>query len=253
MKFIVDAACACDIGKRRQNNEDNFFFGGKCLPAENSGLEHTLSFKESAKRGMTLAVFDGMGGENFGELASYAAAKEMQSREFRFADLFTKEEEYISRLVQQLNDKVVEEEVRMRTNRMGTTMVALFFTSRHVLAANVGDSRAYRLREGEFTQLSYDHVDRFYAGKRKKAPLTQHLGIDPEYMYIEPHINKSQLQTGDWYLICSDGLSDMLSDGEIAAIIAQSSDARACADKLLAEALERGGIDNTTIIVCKIS
>lgn len=252
MKYTLEAACACSVGKVRKNNEDNFFFDGKSLEAENSGLKHPVSVDTPAKNGQIFAVFDGMGGENFGELASFAAARELQKIERGRADFFVPERTYLSRLTEQLNLKVVEAAKEQHTNRMGTTMTALYFTSRYVYVCNLGDSRAYRLRDGEFMQVSVDHVDSFHRENKRKAALTQFLGIDPDEILLEPHIAKGELKRGDQYLICSDGLSDMLTNFEISDIMLRSSDVESCTEALIDAALAHGGIDNTTVIVCKI-
>ena len=113
-----------------------------------------------------------------------------------------------------------------------------------------GDSRAYRLREGEFLQLSKNHVD--LREGEKKGPLTQHLGIRPDDYLIEPYIAKGELRHGDQYLLCSDGLTDMLTNVEIDGIMSDTITATECAQRLVDAALEKGGRDNVTAIVCRI-
>ena len=88
---------------------------------------------------------------------------------------------------------------------------------------------------------------------KKKAPLIQYLGMDPEEILIEPFIAKGDLKKGDQYLLCSDGLTDMLTNFEIADIMLNSPDAATCAENLIRAALEHGGRDNITVIVCRIS
>lgn len=249
MAFSLEAACACDMGKVRKNNEDNFYFDGRCLEEQNEGLRHPVTMRKSLRSECFAAVFDGMGGENFGEAASYAAARCMQDSARRFSDFFIPERTFLERLCRKLNDAVVAEARERCTARMGSTMAALYFSHGWVYVCNLGDSRAYRLRDGEFMQLSVDHVE-----KRgdKKAPLTQHLGIDPEDFLIEPHIAKGELARGDRYLLCSDGLTDMLTNLEIAELLSRGENAETCAKTLTDAALERGGRDNVTVIVCEI-
>lgn len=252
MRFSMDAACGCNMGKVRKNNEDNFFFDDKCLEPDNQGLRNVVSFSDTVKNGMMLAVFDGMGGENYGEVASFTAARKMQSVTRTFTDYFVSESKFLNKLTRQLNDAVVEAKRELLTERCGSTMVALYFSSGYVYACNVGDSRAYRLREGEFLQLTVDHVEKRPASERRKAPLTQHLGIDPEDMQIEPYIAKGKVCKEDLYLICSDGLTDMLTNVEITDIMLSCEDVTECAEKLIGAALEKGGRDNITVIVCRI-
>lgn len=253
MGLIIEAACGCHIGKVRKNNEDNFYFDGKCLEVENDGLKNPGYSETPLKRGLCYAVFDGMGGENFGEIASFAAARQMQQTERTLADYLISEKKYLDRLAMSLNEAVLLAKREQCTDRMGTTMVALYFSARNVYVCNIGDSRAYRLREGEFFQLSEDHVEKHPGREHRKAPLTQHLGIDPEDMLIEPYIAKGELKKGDMYLLCSDGLTDMLSNLEISRLMHDSTSVDECTAQLIQAALEKGGRDNITVIVCRIA
>lgn len=252
MGFSINAACGCNKGKRRSNNEDNFYFDGKCMEAVNNGLHNPAVFDGPVKRGTCVAVFDGMGGENFGEDAAFAAAKTMQQTERSLADYLIPEKKYLQRLCVQINQAVVDAAREAGTERMGSTMVSLYFSGKYVYVCNLGDSRAYRLRNGEFLQLSKDHVDTRPMPEGKKAPLTQHLGIDPEDMLIEPYIAKGEVKPGDQYLLCSDGLTDMLTNFEIADIMLAEEDTESCVRKLIEAALEHGGKDNVTVILCRL-
>ena len=253
MGFIIEAACGCNKGKIRKNNEDNFYFDGKCLEAENNGLKNPVHIEAPAKRGLSYAVFDGMGGENFGEIASFAAARQMQQTERTLGDYLIPEKKYLFRLSMSLNEAVLQAKREQCTNRMGTTMVALYFSGRYVYVCNIGDGRAYRLRDGEFLQISEDHVECGPGREHRKAPLTQHLGIDPEDMLIEPYIAKGELRKGDMYLLCSDGLTDMLNNLEISCLMHDSTSVDECVAQLIQAALEKGGRDNITVIVCRIT
>ena len=252
MGFHLEAACGCHIGKIRSNNEDNFYFDGKCLEMENRGLPNPAYVTSPVKRGLCYAVFDGMGGENFGEIAAYAAARQLQQEGRALEDFWIPERKYLQRLSQRLNEAVLEAKREQRTSRMGTTMVALYFSGRTVYVCNIGDSRAYRFRSGEFSQISEDHIERRPGSSHRKAPLTQHLGIDPEDMRLEPYIAKGHLSKGDIYLLCSDGLTDMLTNLEISDILRTYDDPADCAAQLIRAALDHGGRDNITALVCKI-
>lgn len=252
MKKRIQAACGTNTGKIRRNNEDNVCFGGCILAAE-----HDAASKQSemwGKNGFVrpFAVFDGMGGENHGELASYAAAKGLAATRMIWSDRFRPYDQYLQQLVMKLNRAVLDVKAEMMTTRMGTTMVSLSFAHRHAYVCNIGDSRAYRLRNGELLQLSKDHVESRPRRPGGKPPLTQHLGIDPEDMLIDPYICKQKCRAGDMYLLCSDGLTDMLTDLEISGIMQDSADPAVCVDRLIEAALEHGGRDNITVIVCGI-
>lgn len=250
MRFSIDAACGCSTGKIRKNNEDNFYFDGKCLEKENDGLKYPVTFDSILKNGFCVSVFDGMGGENFGEYASFAAARQMQQTERKLSDFFVPARQYLLNLVNQMNDAVLNAQKEMCTERMGSTLVTLYFIGRYVYSCNLGDSRAYRLRDGEFLQISEDHVEKRSGMDHKKAPLTQYLGINTDDMEIEPYIAKGTLKQNDMYLLCSDGLTDMLTNFEISDIMMKSEDAEDCVQSLIQAALAQGGRDNITAIIC---
>ena len=252
MPFILDAACLCNTGKVRKNNEDNFYFDNRCLEAENNGLKHPVTMTKTLRREICVAVFDGMGGENYGEYASFAAADCMQSTTRRLKDYFIPERKFLHGMCIKLNEAVVEKQKVLCTERMGSTLVALYFSHGFVYTCNLGDSRAYRLRNGEFLQLTEDHIERREGEQIKKAPLTQHLGINPEDFLIEPYIAKGKLMRGDQYLLCSDGLTDMLTNIELTNILCSTASTEECVQKLIDSALENGGRDNITAIVCRI-
>lgn len=255
MAYLIEAACGCNKGRIRRNNEDNFLFAGQCLPMENDGLESPIAVLSSLCHERIMAVFDGMGGENFGEAASFTAADCMKKAEKRLWDYFIPERRRLLTLSNNLNVAVVNAAEERHTERMGTTFVTLRFLRQYVHICNLGDSRAYRLRNGELIQLSEDHVEtpRRPEDIGRKMPLTQHLGIDPEYYLLEPHIAKSRLCSGDQYLLCSDGLTDMLTDEEIKAVLLAEESAEVCVDQLIRRALKNGGRDNITAIVCRIT
>ena len=252
MVYVIDAACLCHTGKVRKNNEDNFFFDGRCLEAENNGLKHPVVMTKTLRRELCVAVFDGMGGENFGEFASFAAADCMQNMTRRLKDYFIPEKKLLTDMCLKINEAVVAKQREFCTERMGSTLVALAFSHRYVYVCNLGDSRAYRLRDGEFLQLSEDHVEKREGQLIKKAPLTQHLGINPEDFLIEPYIAKGEIQRGDQYLLCSDGLTDMLTNLEIDDILCHTASAEDCVQQLVDAALEKGGRDNITVINCRV-
>lgn len=248
----IKAACGCHTGNLRGNNEDNFWFAGEYLDAEHGTVPKTISTRCWGSNGWTAAVFDGMGGENFGEIASYAAAKSLAelglTEQVRHRGI-TGALQYAAEV---MNRAVVDGQEEMKTSRMGSTMVSISFLRGKAYVSNLGDSRAYCLRSGVLTQLSRDHVVSLPARAGRKQPLTQYLGIDPEEMLLEPAIAQQGCRMGDLYLLCSDGLSDMLTDQEITEILGSCREPTVCVDRLIAAALEHGGRDNITVIVCRI-
>ena len=252
MLYAIDAACLCNTGKIRKNNEDNYYFDGEFLESDNTGLDHPLITEKKLVGDISFAVFDGMGGEDFGEIASYTAAIFLKNHTKSLRDCLKPREKYLNDLCLKINESVVEKEKELMTERMGSTLVLCCFSRNKVYACNLGDSRVYRLRNSAFIQLSMDHVEKREGEARKKAPLTQHLGIDPERYLLEPHIMKEHIEPGDQFLLCSDGLTDMLTDSEICEIMLHSQNARESVQQLIDAALEKGGKDNVTAIVCRI-
>lgn len=252
MKLRLEAACGSDMGRIRTNNEDNFFFDGKCLELEHNGIIQPLSVSKDSQKDTLLAVFDGIGGENYGEDASYYAARAAQDVRKTMGDLFRSTEKYLAHQMERLNAAVLEAKRVRRTDRMGTTVVSLYFDEKFAYVCNVGDSRAYRVRNGEILQISWDHVARYPGRNSKKCPITQHLGMDPADVKMEPYIAKYPLEKGDRFVICSDGLTDMVEDAGILQIMNANAEPQACVQALIRAALEAGGRDNVTVAVCQV-
>lgn len=133
---------------------------------------------------------------------------------------------------------------------MGTTLAMMAFGTKSAYACNLGDSRIYHMFGGEFHQVSTDHVLR--SGLFGKAPLTQYLGMEDGEIALEPSLVELELREDSRYLICSDGVTDMLTDGEIAEILNRNAPVGEILEILLEEAMEKGGRDNTTAILCQI-
>lgn len=130
---------------------------------------------------------------------------------------------------------------------MGTTVAGLLLTTSRAIWFNLGDSRVYRHRAGRLEQISIDHVP---PGARSGI-LTQSLGGGSVFMPISPHIAAEDLAVPSRWLICSDGLSDMLSAGEIEH--AMSADDEEAVRALFLQAMDAGGDDNISIIVASVA
>ena len=252
MLFQLSAACGCNIGRVRFNNEDNFFFDGKSLTEENAGLSGYVVKKVYLEKEILFGVFDGMGGEEFGEKASFAAAEcagKTMDRCRRFA---VGPRSLLLQLCAEANRSICRKRDELLVNRMGTTAAMLLFVPDEVYVCNLGDSRIYRLRDNELLQVSVDDTEKLPEGVSRKAGLTQFLGIPEDELSLEPHIVKSELKRGDIYLICSDGLTDMLTNVEICMILREHISIRQCAQHLIAGALKNGGKDNVTAIIIRV-
>ena len=253
----VMLACGSNQGLKRKNNEDNFYFDGQYMQSDNHGIEEILEAGMEQQGDGFFAVFDGMGGMDFGEIASYTAAK--VTKEF-----FSRKENMnpcdvtpsLEILCQKLNASVFQAGADRGSERVGSTLVGLYFHAGQVWVCNIGDSPAYLLRDGILTQISQEHTDAAYVkeqGLTRKPWLTQYLGVDPEEMRIEPYVKSRYLRSGDCFLVCSDGVTDMVDEQAICNILTQEKDPAMCVKKLTDAALAGGGVDNITAIVCKVA
>ena len=241
-------------GKVRKKNEDNIFMNGMILPEKHEDVsEFICSEREDSQRNL-LAVLDGIGGTYYGEKASYEAAKIMQQI-FRKADMNDRNgENFFTDLCNLMNEKICQLQEEYMTG-MGTTMSALLFGKVAVTVCNLGDSPIFLVRDGQINRIHEEHTNRKFLQEHKinrKLELTQCLGIPEEEITICPYIHSQKLRDGDWYLICSDGLTDMVSDEEILAIILSRREHGEKVKVLIDRAMEQGGRDNTTIILINI-
>lgn len=252
---MLEAACGSHVGKIRDNNEDNFYFGGGCLEADNLGLSQIAGFSRMIKSGICLAVFDGMGGGDHGEVASYEAASSMKEL-LATADCYPSVHEFLEGICLVMNRKVYDKQVELRSTHMGSTVAGIYVHKNFMYSFNLGDSRIYCLRANQLMQISKDHTDAAYIQERniqgRKPRLMQHLGIDPERLRLEPHVVKVEMKRGDTFLICSDGLTDMLSNEEICRIMLDYNNPKLCVQALIDAALEHGGKDNITVILARL-
>ena len=245
VKFVARS----EIGHARENNEDKFDF---YEPDEEPLL---------AARGSVYLVCDGMGGHNAGQIASELAAKQFLHAYYHLGGTA---QEAARHAILQAHHYIAEmaSKIPSRYGR-GTTLTALILKQDEGILAHVGDSRCYRLREGVFEQLSRDHTlvarlveqgiitpeqARYHP---QRNVIRQAVGVADPSEPLEPDIETFALQAGDLYLLCSDGLTDMVDDAEIEAILRDEPPTRA-AWRLVDRALANGGRDNITVVLVRI-
>ncbi|MDE6287388.1 MAG: protein phosphatase 2C domain-containing protein, partial [Muribaculaceae bacterium] len=238
-----------DVGRVRSNNEDMALVFGAFV---RDGADGSMVKMDSRPR-FTALVADGMGGYGGGEIAS-----ELTLRSF---------DQFIVNLAPDLDDT----EVRVRLNQwldthqnliraeqqkpgleqMGTTLTGIFTYGDREYMINAGDSRVYRWRNNNLRQLSVDHSER----ERLNDPsvpsnlIYNAIGVPDAFLTITDLTDRYPIVDGDTYVICSDGLCDMINDDAIASILENGGGAR----ELVDAALEAGGKDNCTVIVLNIS
>ena len=243
-RYKVEYACVCNVGRLRRNNEDNFYCDGQIRNDVDSIAETAFSGTVYSDTNELFAVFDGMGGEACGEIASYTAAAEARL----FAEQRGSYEEYLYELAERLNERVREETEERSLVLMGTTAAMLQVSGEDIYILNAGDSRIYKLSRHELRQISEEHIAVTGSGKA----ITKFIGL-PEGHSLNPYIAMGKYKAGDIFLLCSDGVTDMLSDDEILDIIDDKRELSESARALVDAALSRGGIDNTTAILLRFT
>jgi protein phosphatase len=245
VKFVARS----EIGHARENNEDKFDF---YEPDEEPLL---------AARGSVYLVCDGMGGHNAGQIASELAAKQFLHAYYHLGGAA---QEAARHAILQAHHYIAEMASKVPSRYgMGTTLTALILKQDEGILAHVGDSRCYRLREGAFEQLSRDHTLVAHLAAQgiltpeqakyhpQRNVIRQAVGVADPSEPLEPDIETFALQAGDLYLLCSDGLTDMVDDAEIEAILRDEPPTRA-AWRLVDRALANGGRDNITVVLVRI-
>ena len=252
MKIV--SVCTSVSGKVRSNNEDNLFVNGTILPENHDDLSEFICNKQEDCKANLLAVLDGVGGAYYGEKASYEAAREIQMT-FQNGDMGSGSiETFLLELCKSMNEKVCQLQEEYMAS-MGTTVSVLLFENGMVTVCNLGDSPIFLIRDGHISRIHQEHTNRRFLEKQKisrKPELTQCLGIPEEEMTICPYIQSQKLQDHDWYLICSDGLTDMVSDEEILTVIRSEKKHREKVEILVDKAMENGGRDNITVILVNV-
>jgi protein phosphatase len=237
----IETASLSDVGLRRASNQDAY--GGGLAP---SGAR-------------LLIVADGMGGHAGGATASRVAIEVVEEA---FATSSDAPELLLRGALEAANRRVHEQAQSDASLRgMGTTGVALLFApDGGVWVAHVGDSRAYRLRDGRLEQLTFDHslvaqlearglitAEEARVHPRRNEVLRS-IGVDPE---VDVDVARGEVESGDQYLLCSDGLSGVLRDEEIAAALLREPP-EVAAQQLVDAANARGGPDNITVQIARV-
>lgn len=237
----MKVAYKTDIGKKRTINEDSIFV-------------------DESKNIFLIA--DGLGGHQAGEVASNMAVKETYSYLKRNLSKAENEEDVSNLLIKSLMK--AHHAIRAKSTTdinligMGTTLIEMLVKDSKAHICHVGDSRVYFLRDG-IKQITKDHTfDNYLAEHKNKKMkpiylplhiLTQAVG---ESETVVPELRQVRLKAGDILLLCSDGLTDMLSDKEIESIVRKYRDnLPAAVDNLVKKANDKGGVDNISVILVK--
>lgn len=217
----------------------------------NSDYATTAALKSQDR--YIIAVADGMGGHNRGDVASSDVLKNLQ---FYYHDLpmGLGASEYYEAVVEWLDaiNNYIASKGRAdeQYQGMGTTLVALGYYCGDFYTVNCGDSRLYRFRDGQLTRLTTDHSLNEMLGEEKHTNIiTNCIGGGSNSSYADMVQITDDVKTGDLYLLCSDGLTDMVPDDKITKLLADGADANA----LCEAAIAAGGFDNVSTCVVKIN
>ena len=256
----IDIAAQSDIGRRKKDNEDSFGVFRDDTPD-----------LRLFRHGALLLVADGLGGHMGGEIASKLAVSMMKDivKEPPPAPLEDGDQDaaylaLITRYVEQANSSVFQTNQDLNPNGkpMGTTLATGLITPKKVHICNVGDSRVYHIRDGEIISRTEDHSwvdEQVKLGLMSKAEaevdyrknvVTRSIGTRPE---VTVDTYTWHIVPGDWVMLCSDGLVNMVKDPDILKEFRKGGGAAEITARLVNQANENGGKDNITVIAANIS
>jgi serine/threonine protein phosphatase PrpC len=236
MLRVAEEAYRSDVGRQRGANEDSYF-----------------------AQAPLFAVADGMGGAQAGEVASRIAAESFAPE----AEREGSPEAYLRSIAQDANARIHRlAQADATRSGMGTTLTAALLEDDELSLAHVGDSRAYRWRDGELKLLTSDHslveelrrqgrlTDEQAEDHPQRSIITRALGPEPE---VEVDTMTYRARPGDVYLICSDGLTTMVKESRIAEVLGQSDALEQAVGQLIDDANAAGGRDNITIVAFRLA
>ena len=260
-----------DRGLVRETNEDQFLIADltKALEIQQSSLPHART-RHADEKGRIFLVADGVGGSVAGEQASALALKSIE--EFLVNTLrwfFQLKGPDTENVVAEFQDALRRADARIfgevaqhpELEGMGTTLTLAYSLGENLFVANAGDSRCYLFRQGELTQLTRDHTlaeDMARVGFVRHSEnghlfrrnvITNAIGGPTPGVWTEVH--KATIEPDDILLLATDGLTNYVRDEQIAATLVAESDPKIACERLVAQAMERGGGDNVTVIVAR--
>jgi protein phosphatase len=260
-----------DPGRVRTSNEDNFLIAdlARLLRVRQTSLPQPKTL-QARSRGHILLVADGMGGHQAGEVASALSVETVEAFVVellrRFSNLQADDDKGVihdlREAIQQADSRIIEEaREHPEFKGMGTTLTAAFASGQRLFVLHAGDSRCYIFREGHLVRLTEDHTvvaemlnrGAIQPEEARRSPfrhiVTNVLG--GEHAGVRVEVQRVHLESGDVLLLCTDGLTDMLEDRKIAAVLAEEADPEGACVRLVQEANEAGGRDNVTAVVAR--
>lgn len=245
----IEIAAASRCGCVRYQNEDMILVGAQFI--RDDDFTGHVSVEDDGR--YLLAIADGMGGHSSGDVASSDTLHNLQ---FFFHDIPAGLD------AGDFNEKLVDWHESINTflmskgrseeqyQDMGTTLIGLAYYGGNFYSMQCGDSRLYRFRNGELTQLTIDHsLNNLLGVEKHSCILTNCIGGGCTTSYIDIVQLSADVQDQDVYMMCSDGLTDMIDNERIASILAEGGDA----DALCNAAIEAGGLDNVSVCIARLT
>ena len=261
MSTRIKFAARSEVGKVRTNNEDNLYCNGIFMTV--SERERPFFLCGDTEAPAIFAVCDGMGGEDNGEVASFTAVELLQEHSRKILKTLKGSGQAVCDYVSDANTKLLGL-MRAQRIRMGTTLVMSVIGQASFTLYNLGDSRGFRVENGRLLRVTDDHTlaeDKMRMGlltpeqadkSRERHILTRYLGDNDELGVMPDSSREFEFGNNSGGLMCSDGLTDMLSFREIAAIMKAANSPSDAVNMLVDTALYHGGRDNVTCVVFEI-
>ena len=259
--YSMSSAVRTNKGNIRQNNEDNFYIYDTYAQIEeaDTGCAHRKFVNDDFQ---IYAICDGMGGCDLGEVAAYTVVSHLN----QLKDLLkTTDKKLLSEQVKSFLESMNTKCREIITTEIGTgcTIAMICIIKKHIYVVNAGDSRVYLWQKSKFTQLTYDHTyaqllysngeitKESMAAHPQNNVLIQYIGI-PETYIFDPYISMPfKIKRGDTFILCSDGLTDMVDDDNISETLLQFDAPFEICKSLISKALSKGGEDNVTVMAVK--
>ena len=245
---VLDVSAASRIGCVRSQNEDMILVDNLFIREDSCQTQFVLGRDDR----LMVAVADGMGGHNRGDIASNDTLRNLQYFFYDIPSCLSAGDfnEAIVGWLESINNYIASKgRADEQFKGMGTTLVAFAYYNRDFYSMNCGDSRLYRFHNHQLVQLTTDHSlsNKTDSGKHSNM-ITNCIGGGCSTSYIDMVQMTDDIHQGDVYLLCSDGLTDMLPDETISELLEKNADA----DALCGAAIEAGGIDNVSCCVITV-
>ena len=243
--ILLNISAASWTGRVRRQNEDMVLVNDRFIREDSYQTQVVLGREDR----LLVAVADGMGGHNRGDVASNDTLHNLHYFFYDIPSCLTVGDfnEAIVEWLESINNYIASKgRADVQFKGMGTTLVGIAYYNRDFYSMNCGDSRLYRFRNHQLIQLTTDHsLNNMNAGEKRSNIITNCIGGGCRSSFIDMVQMTDDMLQGDVFLLCSDGLTDMLPDEAIIKLLEQNADA----DALCSAAIEAGGVDNVSCCV----